>query len=135
MFRLENNDRDSNNVRPIEDEKYTLILSDIQLFKDVNSDTVLSVVNSFFTNYEQDVEICNHETSEKMYKEQYLLSLREASVQTLNSYFTGRVASEYRKNIVYAVNIKFSKNGFVSEAECECAAGNPIKYFNIHCDN
>lgn len=130
--RLQNHDSDKFQV-VVEEEDYVFESPDSTLYKDLNSSTTINVNQHFLQEYYKQFDCSYNQKGQQMYEQKYLLTLRKAAVNGCN-FFVGRVSSEYRKRVVYAVNAKFSTNGFVSEVECECAAGRgPIAYCKHIC--
>ncbi|XP_069683907.1 uncharacterized protein [Periplaneta americana] len=109
-------------IIPSEDGKPTfeMDLPHPSLYRDINSDTVLPAISDDCIKvYLQLCEKRDCDMGMKMYNEKYLLCVRIASVNTF-SFVKSRVASSYKSNIVYNVDVKVKDS---SIDECECAAG------------
>lgn len=128
---MQNNDENAFPVALEEEVDYIFQKPDVNLYKDVNSDTTFDVQKDFSTAYMMQFGRSRNKKAENMYKEEYLLSLRKA-FSSGQIYLVGRVASEYRKSVVYSVDIKFSRNGLIDEVECECAVGKGPRAFCKH---
>lgn len=86
------------------------------LYRDINSDTVLPAISDDCIKvYLQLCEKRDCDMGMKMYNEKYLLCVRLASVNTF-SFVKSRVASSYKSNIVYNVDVKV-KDSLIDECD------------------
>lgn len=122
-------DYDSNfNFRPTSEasgagNSKDLDLPDVTFYKDLNTTSVLPVVQTSSVNCYLSLNLVNNkEKGDNLYKEKYLLCVR--SVAVANEYFVkARCGAEMKKHIVYTVDMKISSDGAIEEAQCECGAG------------
>jgi uncharacterized Zn finger protein len=58
----------------------------------------------------------------KLYEQRYVRYVRVSSFDRLH-YITGKVWAEMRKSVCYKIDISLDCHGIISEAQCECGAG------------
>ena len=125
IYRLIDYNKIKNVSEPVLDDGYSLEIPATIFFKDINASCDLPLDTEFYRAYFSSIGApVENEKGKNMYQEKFLLIVRIGCSQN-ECFIIARVKSSHRTAVQYNIYVKISiQHKLVSEAQCECAAGN-----------